>query len=164
MNEAIDRLLKKPARRHSCQKAKPELCMEQGKCNEAICKEAEMLPPRNVSREYDDEWNSRVLLETMDTDQCIQKLVRTELESSERTQCKIEETVQYWVAQEKKAAMNYCCTLGLNNSVSNKRVQQRYSQDHHKKWLTKLRDKQCNSFYTSLSFSQFTKRTGTRYI
>ena len=41
-------------------------------------------------------------LETMDTDQCIQKLVRTDQESSERTQCKIEETVQYWVAQEKR--------------------------------------------------------------
>ena len=65
----------------------------------------------------------------MDTDQCIQKLVRTEQESSERTQCKIEETVQYWAAQEKKAVMNYHHTLELNNSVSNKRVQQLYSQD-----------------------------------
>ena len=50
-------------------------------------------------------------------------------ESSERTQCKIEETVQYWVAQEKKAAMNYCRALELNNTVSNKRVQQLYSED-----------------------------------
>ena len=65
----------------------------------------------------------------MDTDQCIQKLVRTEQESSECTQRKIEETVQYWVAQEKKAAMNYCHALELNNTVSNKRVQQLYSQD-----------------------------------
>ena len=65
----------------------------------------------------------------MDTDQCIQKLVRTEPESSEHAQCKIEETIQYWVAQEKKAAMNYHCALKLNNSVSNKRVQQLYSQD-----------------------------------
>ena len=65
----------------------------------------------------------------MDTDQCIQKLVRTEQESSECTQCKIEETVQYWAAQEKTAAMNYCPTLELNNTVSNKRVQQLYSQD-----------------------------------
>ena len=47
----------------------------------------------------------------MDTDQCIQKLVRTEQESSEHTQCKIEETIQYWVAQEKKAVMNYHHTL-----------------------------------------------------
>ena len=103
--------------------------MEQGKRKEAIHKEAEMLPPRNVSRESDDERNSRASLETMDTDQCIQKLVRTELESSECAQHKIEETVQYWAAQEKKAVMNYCCTLELNNSVSNKRVQQLYSQD-----------------------------------
>ena len=65
----------------------------------------------------------------MDTDQCIQKLVRTEQEGSERTQRKIEENVQYWVAQEKKAAMNYHCALELNNTVSNKRVQQLYSQD-----------------------------------
>ena len=65
----------------------------------------------------------------MDTDQCIQKLVRTELEGSERAQCKIEKTIQYWVAQEKEAAMNYHHALELNNSVSNNRVQQLYSQD-----------------------------------
>ena len=65
-----------------------------------------MLPPINISRDSDNKRNSRILLETMDTDQCIQKLVRTEQEGSERTQCKIEETIQYWVAQEKKAAMN----------------------------------------------------------
>ena len=73
--------------------------------------------------------NSRALLETMDTDQCIQKLVRTELEGSECAQCKLEETIQYWAVQEKKAAMNYHHTLELNNSVPNKRVQQLYSQD-----------------------------------
>ena len=50
-------------------------------------------------------------------------------EGSERTQCKIEEIVQYWVAKEKKAAMNYCRALELNNTVSNKRVQQLYSED-----------------------------------
>ena len=64
----------------------------------------------------------------MDTDQCIQKLVRTNQEGSEHTQHKIEETVQYWVAQEKKAAMNYHHMLELNNTVSNNRVQQLYSQ------------------------------------
>ena len=103
--------------------------MEQGKHKETICKEAETLSPRNVSRESDDEQKSRVLLETMDTDRCIQKLVRTELEGSECAQHKIEETVQYWAAQEKEAVMNYCRALELNNSVSNKRVQQLYSQD-----------------------------------
>ena len=56
----------------------------------------------------------------MDTDQCIQKLVRTNQEGSERTQCKIEETIQYWAAQEKKAVMNYHRMLELNNTVSNK--------------------------------------------
>ena len=76
--------------------------MEQGKCKETICKEAEMLPPRNVSRESDNEQNSRVSLETMYTDRCIQKLVRTELESSECTQCKIEETIQYWWHKRKR--------------------------------------------------------------
>ena len=33
------------------------------------------------------------------------------------------------MAQEKTAAMNYCCVLELNNTVSNKRLQQLYSQD-----------------------------------
>ena len=50
----------------------------------------------NVSGDSDDERNSRILLETMDTDQCIQKLVRTDQEGSECAQRNIEETVQYW--------------------------------------------------------------------
>ena len=54
MNEAIDRLLKKPVRKHSCWKDKPEPRTEQGKHKEALCKEVEMLPPRNVSRESDE--------------------------------------------------------------------------------------------------------------
>ena len=103
--------------------------MEQGKHKKALRKEAETLPPRNISEESDDERNSRISLETMDTDQCIHKLVITEQEGSECTQCKIEETIQYWAAQEKKAAMNYHHTLELNNTESNKRVQQLYSQD-----------------------------------
>ena len=122
MNEAIERLLNKPARKHSCRKDKPELCMEQGKCKEVLCQEAETLPPINISRESDDGQNSRISLETMDTDRCIQKLVRTDQEGSEHTQRKIEETAQYWAAQEKKAAMNYRCALELNNTVSDKRV------------------------------------------
>ena len=65
----------------------------------------------------------------MDTDRCIQKLVRTDQEGSEGAQQKIEETIQYWMAQEKKAAMNYHHGLELNNTVSNKRVQQLYSED-----------------------------------
>ena len=52
MNQAIEQLLNKSARRHSHQKDKPEPCMEQGKCKETICKEAETLPP-NISRESD---------------------------------------------------------------------------------------------------------------
>ena len=65
----------------------------------------------------------------MDTDQCIQKLIRTDQEGSECAQCKIEETIQYWAAKEKKAVMNYCHALELNNTVSNKRVLQLYSED-----------------------------------
>ena len=65
----------------------------------------------------------------MDADRCIQKLVKTDQEGSECAQCKIEETAQYWVAQEKKAAMNFRRALELNNTVSNKRVQQLYSED-----------------------------------
>ena len=128
MNEAIEQLLKKPARKYSCWKDKPKPHMEQGKRKEVLRKEVEMFPPINVSGDSDDERNSRILLETMDTDQCIQKLVRTEQEGSERTQHKIEEIIQYWAAQEKKAAMNSHHTLELNNTVSNKRVQQLYSQ------------------------------------
>ena len=129
MNEAIKQLLNKLARKHSCRKDKPEPRMEQGKLKEALRQEAELLPPINVSGDSDDERNSRISLETMDTDRCIQKLVRTDQEGSEHAQCKIEETAQYWVAQEKKAAMNYHRALELNNTVSNKRVQQLYSED-----------------------------------
>ena len=129
MNKAIEQLLNKPARRHSCQKEKPELCMEQGKCRETIHWEAEKPPQHNITRESDDEWNSIVLQEMMDTDQCIQRLVRTELEGSDCTQHKIEDTAQYWAKKEKEAANNYCCAVELNKSVSNKRVQQLYSQD-----------------------------------
>ena len=129
MNEAIERLLNKPARKHSCRKDKPELCMEQGKRKEVLCQEVEMLPPINVSGDSDNERNSRISLKTMDTDRCIQKLVRTDQEGSEHAQRKIEETIQYWAVREKKAAMNYCHALELNNTVSNKRVQQLYSED-----------------------------------
>ena len=55
MNQAIDQLPKKSARRHSHRKDKPEPCTDQGKRKETIHKEAETLPPRNVSRESDDE-------------------------------------------------------------------------------------------------------------
>ena len=65
----------------------------------------------------------------MDTDQWIQRLIRTEPEGSDHTQCKIEDTTQYWVMKEKEVATNYRCVLELNKSVSNKRVQQLYSQD-----------------------------------
>ena len=65
----------------------------------------------------------------MDTDQCIQRLVRTEPEGSDHAQCKIEDTAQYWVMKDKEAVTNYCCVLELNKSVSNKRVKQLYSQD-----------------------------------
>ena len=78
--------------------------MEQGKHKEVLRKEAETLPPINVSGDSDDERNCRISLETMDTDQCIQKLVRTKQEGSECTQHKIEETIQYWAAQEKKGS------------------------------------------------------------
>ena len=84
MNEAIKRLLKKPVRKHSHWKDKPEPCTEQGKHKEVLCKEVETLPQINVSGDSDDERNSRISLETMDTDQCIQKLVRTNQEGSER--------------------------------------------------------------------------------
>ena len=55
MNKVIEQLLNKPARRHSHQKDKPELHMEQEKHKETICKEAERLPQHNINRESDDE-------------------------------------------------------------------------------------------------------------
>ena len=103
--------------------------MEQGKHKESIHREAEKLPQHNINRESDDEWNSIVSQEMMDTDQCIQILVRTELKGSDCAQCKIEDTAQYWAMKEKEAATNYCHALELNKLVSDKRVQQLYSQD-----------------------------------
>ena len=70
-----------------------------------------------------------VLQEMMKTDRCIQRLVRSEPEGSDHAQWKIENTTQYWEMKEKEVASNYCYTLELNNTVSNKRVQQLYSQD-----------------------------------
>ena len=67
--------------------------------------------------------------ETMDTDWCIQRLIRSELEGSDHAQCKIKDITQYWVMKEKEVATNYCHTLELSKSVSNKRVQQLYSQN-----------------------------------
>ena len=86
MNKAIEQLLNKPARRHPCQKDKAEPCMEQGKHKESIHREVEKLPQHNVNRESDDEQNSIILQEMMDTDQCIQRFIRTELEGSDCTQ------------------------------------------------------------------------------
>ena len=68
MNEAIEQLLNKPAKKHSRWKDKPKPCMEQGKHKEVLCQEVETLPPINISRDSDDERNSRTSLETMDTD------------------------------------------------------------------------------------------------
>ena len=55
MNEAIEQLLNKPARKHSHRKDKPEPHMEQGKCKEVLHQEVETLPPINVSGDSDDE-------------------------------------------------------------------------------------------------------------
>ena len=56
MNQAIEQLFKKKsARRHSHRKDKPEPHTEQGNHKETIHKEAETLPPRNISREFDNE-------------------------------------------------------------------------------------------------------------
>ena len=46
--------------------------------------------------------------------------------------------------QEKEAAMNYRCMLELNNSVSNKRVQQLYSQDQSQEMIDQA-ERQANS-------------------
>ena len=54
MNEAIEQLLKKPARKYSCWKDKPKPHMEQGKHKEVLRKEVEIFPPINVSGDSDD--------------------------------------------------------------------------------------------------------------
>ena len=53
MNEAIERLLKKPARKHAHWKDKAELHTELGKHKEVLCEEAEMFPPINISGDSD---------------------------------------------------------------------------------------------------------------
>ena len=58
MDQAFEKLLSKPARRHPCQKDKPEPCTEQGKCKETICREAERPPQPDASRDSDDEQNT----------------------------------------------------------------------------------------------------------
>ena len=52
MNEAIEWLLNKPARKQSRRKDKPEPRTEQGKHKEALCQEVETLPPINVSGDW----------------------------------------------------------------------------------------------------------------
>ena len=71
----------------------------------------------------------------MDTDKCIQRLVITEPKGSECTQQKIENTPQYGVMKEKEAVMYYCHVPELNKSVSNRRVQQLYSQDQSQEMI-----------------------------
>ena len=51
------------------------------------------------------------------------------MEGSDHAQQKIEDTTQYWAMKEKEAVNKYHCTVELNKSVSNKRVQQLYSQN-----------------------------------
>ena len=71
-------------------------------------------------------WNNTLLWEFV-------AFHRTNQEGSEHAQRKIETTTQYWAAQEKKAVMNYRHALELNNTVSNKRVRQLYSEDQPQK-------------------------------
>ena len=53
----------------------------------------------------------------------------SELEDSNHAQQEIENTAKYWAMKEKEVANNYHCILELNNTVSNRRVQQLYSQN-----------------------------------
>ena len=57
------------------------------------------------------------------------KTCKIRTEGSDCAQYKIEDTAQYWAMKEKEAVTNYCCMLELSKSVSDKRVQQLYSQD-----------------------------------
>ena len=97
--------------------------MEQEKHRKTICKEADMPPLRWVNRESDDKQNNIVSQEMMDTDKCIQRVIRSEPEGSDHIQQKIEDTAKYSVMKEGEAVNNYHCTLELNKAVSDKRVQ-----------------------------------------
>ena len=55
MDQAFEKLLSKPVRRHPHQKDKPEQHMEQGKYKESICREAKRPLQLDVSRDSDDE-------------------------------------------------------------------------------------------------------------
>ena len=103
--------------------------MELGKHKESICKEAERLQQYDINRDSGDKQNSMVLQEMMDSDWCLQRLIRSEPEGSDHAQHKIEDTTQYWAMKEKEVATNYHHTLELSKSVSDKRGQQLYSQD-----------------------------------
>ena len=59
----------------------------------------------------------------MDTDQCIQRLIRSELKDSDHAQQKIENTAKYWAMKEKEVANNYHHVLKLNKTVSDRGVQ-----------------------------------------
>ena len=55
IDQAFEKLLSKPVRRHPHRKDKPEPHTEQGKHKETIHREAERPPQPDVSRDSDDE-------------------------------------------------------------------------------------------------------------
>ena len=71
--------------------------------------------------------------EMMDTDQCIQRLVRSEPEGSDCAQQKIEDTAQYWVMKEKEVVTNYHCTLELTSQYLIKEYSSCTLKIRHKK-------------------------------
>ena len=71
----------------------------------------------------------------------------------------IEKTTQYWVVQEKEAVMDYYRALELNNSVSNKRVQQLYSQDQSQEMIDQA-ERQANSVRLTLEKIQRVDEAG----
>ena len=54
-DQAFEKLLSKPVKRHPHRKDNPELRMEQGKCKKTIHREAERLPQPDISRDSDNE-------------------------------------------------------------------------------------------------------------
>ena len=71
----------------------------------------------------------------MDTDKCIQRLVRTDRKALNVLNERLRKSPNIGQQKEKEAVMNYRCALELNNSVSNKRVQQLYSQDQSQEMI-----------------------------
>ena len=128
MNEAMDKLLRKPAKKQVRRNVEPVSNTTQEQRRKTIRKEKEVPSPREISRNTDDERNSVASLRTMDTERHIQYFLRTESQDSERVQRKVENTVDYWTAEEKRAGEKRRKALELQMAVEQQTIEILYAQ------------------------------------